>query len=489
MPVVDRRQPRRLEERPARLAGQGPERHRRIGGPEGRGANLRDRRSERIGEHREPVDVRQLPLIGRHAERRVALGVLDRGVSLAGGEAQIRHLHVVLEVDERLRIELRPGALRHPPDGLRRRLRRRLGGRRRRASGPKPELFGGPDAGAVPVFEARRGREQARGRARRHDEGRPVRPPRRPRRVRREMPRHVVPAQLAAAVRPEMHDRRPPARHRDGVAGDLLDHPACAALRADPHRLDPRAALDRGDAHARRDPDARRTRRLRQHAPGLGAGIHHQRHIEPRRLQRQRGPIGVVVAGDDDRARAGAHAPERHEVAHRRGQHHPGTVVPREGERPLQRTGRRHHAPGADPPEPPPRPVAAQPLLGQHVAVVVDAGRGHPRPAVDVRHRVERRQLLRHPVVSGHPRDRHVVGQHPAAPVRGLLDQHHPRPRGARRRRRRETGGPAADHQHVDMRIDEVVAVRIRRHRRGAEPGRPADRRLEQPLPGGARDG
>jgi hypothetical protein len=46
-------------------------------------------------EQRDPDDVRELALIGSHAERRVAFQVLDRAIPFACGEGDIGNGHVV----------------------------------------------------------------------------------------------------------------------------------------------------------------------------------------------------------------------------------------------------------------------------------------------------------------------------------------------------------------------------------------------------------
>ena len=49
-----------------------------------------------------PFDVGGLALIGRHAERGVALEMLDRAEAFGCGERDVLVGHVVLEIDERL---------------------------------------------------------------------------------------------------------------------------------------------------------------------------------------------------------------------------------------------------------------------------------------------------------------------------------------------------------------------------------------------------
>ena len=92
--------PCRDDGRPARRC------HRRVRRPEDRGADLGDRAAGDLGHDREAGDVRRLALVGRHAERGVALQVLDRAEALVVGERDVLGGHVVLEIDEGLRAAL-----------------------------------------------------------------------------------------------------------------------------------------------------------------------------------------------------------------------------------------------------------------------------------------------------------------------------------------------------------------------------------------------
>ena len=83
-----------------------------IGRAERRQADLGHRPVERAGRDREPVHVRRLALVGRHAGGGVALDVLDRAHALAHGELDVLGRHVVLEVDEGLHL-LRVARMRH----------------------------------------------------------------------------------------------------------------------------------------------------------------------------------------------------------------------------------------------------------------------------------------------------------------------------------------------------------------------------------------
>ena len=84
------------------MPGERADRDRRVGRPVGRGADLRDGAAGQLGQDREAGDVRDLALVGRHAERGVALEVLDRAEALALGERDVVGGHVVLEIDEGL---------------------------------------------------------------------------------------------------------------------------------------------------------------------------------------------------------------------------------------------------------------------------------------------------------------------------------------------------------------------------------------------------
>ncbi len=169
---------------------------------------------ECLRQDRQAVDVAELPLICGHAERGVALGVLDADEALLRGELDVRHLHVVLEVEQHLGAELRPARCRHHPDRARsgassRAVPRSRGGRPLSdACAPESQLA--PDI-AEHVRRPRRRR-------------RPTPVPSAPVAGARESGRRSRaprPRSACRRMRPEMHDRRPAARHRDRVAGDL----------------------------------------------------------------------------------------------------------------------------------------------------------------------------------------------------------------------------------------------------------------------------
>ena len=67
------------------------------------------------GEHRRAEQAADAALVGRHAMRRIALGVFDVGVALAMRLPYVLDGDIVLQIDERL------VAARHFPEGLQRR--------------------------------------------------------------------------------------------------------------------------------------------------------------------------------------------------------------------------------------------------------------------------------------------------------------------------------------------------------------------------------
>ena len=105
------RQPlQRADQRAAPTSGDDSHRHGDERRPVGRRPRLVDRSARQRGHGGEPVDARGLALVGRHAERRIALQVLDRDIAFARRERDVLQGHVVLEVDPSpsRRIRLRP---------------------------------------------------------------------------------------------------------------------------------------------------------------------------------------------------------------------------------------------------------------------------------------------------------------------------------------------------------------------------------------------
>ena len=223
VPVVDRRLPERLEQVAPRLARDRPHRDRRIGRAERGGADLRYLGAQLSRQDRQAVDVRQLALVGRHAQRGIALGVLDALEPLARGQFHVRHLDVVLIVQPGLGLQLVWRVRGHVPD--RRDRLPGLGGRGRHGAAGRrvPDRFGGGSAGLEGILEHFGRRHSTAGDAGGADEGQAVGAGRRARGIGAEERLGLVPVQLAAAMRPEMHDRGPAARHRDAICLDLFD--------------------------------------------------------------------------------------------------------------------------------------------------------------------------------------------------------------------------------------------------------------------------
>ena len=84
------------------LGSERADRNRREGRAETRRADLGDLLAERIRHDCKTGNVGRLALVGRHAERGVALQMLDRDEPLAMSEADVFGGHVVLEIDEGL---------------------------------------------------------------------------------------------------------------------------------------------------------------------------------------------------------------------------------------------------------------------------------------------------------------------------------------------------------------------------------------------------
>ena len=95
------------------MTGERAHRHGRVRRAERRDTGRRDRARRPLGHQRESGDVRGLALVGRHAERRVALQVLDGPEPFALGELDVVRGDVVLEIDEGL-----AAAVAHAPERL-----------------------------------------------------------------------------------------------------------------------------------------------------------------------------------------------------------------------------------------------------------------------------------------------------------------------------------------------------------------------------------
>ena len=77
--------------------------------------HFRDRFSQFLGQDCQTVDVGGLALIRTHAQRRIALGVLDRAIAFTGRQFNIAGGDVFLKIDKPLDMGMR--RLRHAPHG------------------------------------------------------------------------------------------------------------------------------------------------------------------------------------------------------------------------------------------------------------------------------------------------------------------------------------------------------------------------------------
>ena len=129
------------------------------------------------------------------------------------------------------------------------------------------------------------------------------------------------------------------------------------------------------------------------------------------------------------------------------------------------------------------RRVIAQPLVAQHIAVVID-----PRPHAastqgDVGHGLQRRQRGGDPVIGRLPVDLAAVHRGAAAPMGGLFDQQHLGATLCRRFRGGQPGHAAADHHHVGEEIEMLVTVGVALFRSLAEARRLPDERFVDVFP------
>ena len=83
-------------------AGDGAERHGNSGRPGQRDAGLRDRLTGELRHDCERVEIRGAALVRRHAERRIALQMLDGAIAFAMRERDVGRRDVMLEIDKHL---------------------------------------------------------------------------------------------------------------------------------------------------------------------------------------------------------------------------------------------------------------------------------------------------------------------------------------------------------------------------------------------------
>ena len=465
VPFIHAGQTCRVEQCADVAAGNGADAGRRVGHAEGGCANLRDLAAKGIGKDCQPVDVRGLALVGGHAKGRVALQMLDRLISLARGEADIRGRDIILEIDKGLRALT--GAMpvadlpcRKRPPGLVRRFHRGClgvadgepGRLHRRAAGLQAvgdRLFGVEHTIAGTGIEA--GFMD---------------------RCRCEAEQPVIPSKLAAGLRMQMHRRRQPAGHGQKVAIhverviknrartfiDRRDLDTCQMLRA------------AGDGHgmAAQNLDSGRAHSLHQPALKVAPQID-DNHMRAGAVKRQRRAVGIVIIGEDDRAIAGDNAIAVDIGPYRAGQHHARQIIAGKDERAFMRALCQNSLRGPHFPQ----ALAWQMrwrrghmighALGQRQEVVVHiAEDGGPRQQCHVIHR---RQLGNHagdPACRRGAIDRHIgLAKQPAAKFILLVRKDHPRPAAGGLQRRHQAGSAAAGNQHVAMRVEAFIAVGV----------------------------
>ena len=120
-------------------------------------------------------------------------------------------------------------------------------------------------------------------------------------------------------------------------------------------------------------------------------------------------------------------------------------------------------------------------------AAVVDALHGGAAQDAAIGQALELRLCRLHPIERGTPVDLVTLREQPPAKAEILLAQDHPRAGSRGGECRRQTRGPAADHQHVAKGVGLFIVIRVRRLRCAAEPRGAADGRLVELLPEGGR--
>ncbi len=170
----------------------------------------------------------------------------------------------------------------------------------------------------------------------------------------------------------------------------------------------------------------------------------------------------------------------------------PGRSLSGKTRRPFDRAGRQHDAAGADVPQAlarqsggrrRPEPLA-DPFGGDQVVVVVIAEHRRLAAAAVLPASRRVRRPRRAPIPCRRPRRSAPDGSSSPPPNSVSLSARITlRAAPTRTQRRAQPGRPAADHQHVAMRVTLVVARRVRQFRRPPEPGHTAQQRLPERHP------
>ena len=392
--------------------------------------------------------------------------MFDRLEPFLRGQLDVGDLHVVLVIEPRLHAQLLLCALRHHPDRNKRRFLGCIRAGRFVVGAVRPEPVCGNFTRLRSILQDIRDVHFAIGASGRDDEGLAVMPGRRALGIGAERGLFGIPAKLAAAMRPQVHDRRPATRHSNGIAEDFFQHFAFARLYAATDGVDALGPLDLDRGRAGFDANAQCLRFLHQRAAALGAGIEDRRHLETCLHQPNSGAVRVIIIGHNDRAVAGADTEVHEVVPHGRSQHHPGNVVARKAERPFNGPRRGDDLRCSDTPQPMAgsaglRCVIGQPFVAQHIAVVIDA-RPHGAGAdLRVGQRVQFGARLRDPGVRVHAVDGAAIDRGTPAKMSRLFDQQNLGTGARCRQRRLQTGHAAADDQNIGEGIEMLVPVGV----------------------------
>ena len=466
VPVMERRAPDRAEVMADAAPRKRTERHRCVGRPEGGCHAHACTLTAHPGHQADGVQVAGLALIGGHAERGVALQVLDRDKTLITRDLQIARGHIGLEIDEGLAAPHQRRARRLHAPGL---------------------------IGQGGIHGSCRGRVACmpRGRGTRHCALR--------HRLReRELPRHrargkmprcedaghkavdVGPEhRLAAGVGGQMQGAGPATGHAQQIARQCLF--ACISGGGDACTTHCPRAQRTGNHAAGTDDQACGLGEIAQGRIDVHALLDHCHLGTAARELRSTQPAAVIVGGHHHLLTQ-SHRPTVQVGLCCRCKHDAGPVVVGEDQRSFQRAGGKHDGAGAD--------------AAQHLARRATRGIGHVLvvPRKQRRHgavvKTKRRRALED-LDTGQTLQRLDLGAAPAL-LRGiggereetapgqavLLDQQHAGARLRRRARGREPRGSGADHQHIGETVACLVTIRVWLTRGAAEPRGTADETL-----------
>ena len=150
-------------------------------------------------------------MVSRHTKRGIALGVFDTFVAFLRGKLNIRDFNIVLIIQPRLHAKLRPRPLRHHPDRLKRRFCRLLELWQLDSFGCQPKRLNSLAPRMVGIGQTHAHIHHTIGRTCRNNKSLACRAQGGPRLVRAEHRVLLIPNKLAAAMAPEVHNRRPAA--------------------------------------------------------------------------------------------------------------------------------------------------------------------------------------------------------------------------------------------------------------------------------------